>query len=41
MNGEIAMKAIGLHEFGGPEVLGIAAKEQPHSVSELEALTSS
>ena len=30
MNGEIAMKALGLHEFGGPEVLEIATKEEPH-----------
>ena len=31
MNAEIAMKATGLREFGGPEVLGIATKEEPHA----------
>jgi hypothetical protein len=31
MNGEMAIKAIGLHQFGRPEVLGIATKEEPHA----------
>ena len=31
MNGEMAIKAIGLHQFGRPEVLGVATKEEPHA----------
>ena len=31
MNGEMAIKAIGLYQFGRPEVLGIATKEEPHA----------